>query len=91
MSDQASIQALYSRRSHSVEVALPVPITNVALMNSEQFAARLGVTPRFVRRLVEQRRVPFLKIGKFVRFDPDEIERWIAGQRPFNGKTGRTR
>ena len=44
-------------------------------------AERLGVTPRFVRRLVQERRVPFLKIGKFVRFDPREIEGWIDAAR----------
>jgi excisionase family DNA binding protein len=40
-------------------------------------AERLGVTERFIRRLVAEDRVPFLKIGKFVRFDPREIEEWV--------------
>ena len=44
-------------------------------------AAQLGVTERFVRRLIAERRVPFCKIGKFVRFDPYEIEEWIDAQR----------
>ena len=30
-------------------------------------AQMLGVTTRFVRRLVDERRIPFHKIGKFVR------------------------
>jgi len=33
-------------------------------------AERLGTTERFIRRLTAENRVPFLKIGKFVRFDP---------------------
>ncbi len=41
-------------------------------------AHRLGVTERFVRRLVAERRVPFYKIGKFIRFDPDRIDAWLA-------------
>jgi excisionase family DNA binding protein len=41
----------------------------------------LGVTPRFVRRLVAERRIPFFKIGKFVRFDPRELHMWIDGRR----------
>ena len=41
-------------------------------------AERLAVSEQFVRRLVFERRIPFLKIGHFVRFDPADIERWIA-------------
>jgi excisionase family DNA binding protein len=44
-------------------------------------AERLNVTERFVRRLVFERRIPFLKIGHFVRFDPAEIERWVTETR----------
>ena len=52
-----------------------------SLLDVEGMAARLGVTTRFVRRLVEERRVPFVKIGRFVRFDPVDVERWIDGAR----------
>jgi len=48
-----------------------------ALLDVDRLAARLGVTVRFVRRLVEDRRIPYLKIGRLVRFDPVEVERWI--------------
>jgi excisionase family DNA binding protein len=50
---------------------------STALLAIVGVAARLAVTERFVRRLVFERRIPFLKIGHFVRFDPAEIERWI--------------
>ncbi|MEO6653113.1 MAG: helix-turn-helix domain-containing protein [Ilumatobacteraceae bacterium] len=42
----------------------------------DEVAELLGVKPCFVRRLVWERRIPYYKIGKFVRFDPDEIEAW---------------
>ena len=48
------------------------------LMTCEQLAERLGVTVRFVRRLVDEHRVPFMKIGKFVRFDQAQIDRWLS-------------
>jgi excisionase family DNA binding protein len=51
------------------------------LLDVNLLARRLGVSERFVRRLVDERRVPFFKIGKFVRFDPAEIDEWIQGQR----------
>ncbi|MCB1001755.1 MAG: excisionase family DNA-binding protein [Acidimicrobiales bacterium] len=38
-------------------------------------AARLGVTERFVRRLVHERRIPFYKVGSLVRFDVDSRRR----------------
>jgi excisionase family DNA binding protein len=50
-------------------------------VNSEALATWLGVEIVFVRRLVAERRIPFLKIGKFVRFDPPEVARWIDDQR----------
>jgi excisionase family DNA binding protein len=51
------------------------------LIDSEALASLLGVEIVFVRRLVAERRIPFLKIGKFVRFDPDEVAMWIDDQR----------
>lgn len=54
----------------------PAPLLDVAGV-----AERLGVTERFVRRLVFERRIPFLKLGHFVRFEPDAVERWIVDAR----------
>ncbi len=51
------------------------------LIDIPALADRLGVTPRFVRRLVSERRVPFYKVGHFVRFDPLEIDEWLLAQR----------
>ena len=34
----------------------------------------LGVTVRFMRRLIDERRIPYHKIGKYVRFDPADID-----------------
>jgi excisionase family DNA binding protein len=44
-------------------------------------AGRLGVKVRHVRRLVADRRIPFVKWGHLLRFDPAEIEAWIDGSR----------
>lgn len=51
------------------------------LLTIDQLAERLGVSTRHVRRLVAERRVPYLKIGRFVRFDPAEIANWLDGRR----------
>ena len=47
------------------------------LLDVAELAARLAVSERFVRRLVSERRIPYLKVGYFVRFQPYEIDQWI--------------
>jgi excisionase family DNA binding protein len=47
------------------------------LLDSSEIARLLGITERHVRRLVLERRIPFAKVGRFIRFDPRDIERWV--------------
>ena len=60
------------------------------LLKPEEAAERLNVSLRFIRRLCHKRRLPYTKVGKFVRFDADELEAWITAQRvePANGEAG---
>jgi excisionase family DNA binding protein len=51
------------------------------LLNISEVAAILGVDVRHVRRLVHERRIPFVKWGHLLRFDPNEIEAWIDQSR----------
>ena len=48
-----------------------------ALMDLPAVAERLGVGERHIRRLVHERRIPYVKWGHLLRFDPDEVEAWI--------------
>ena len=48
-----------------------------ALLDIEGVARLLGVGVRHVRRLVSDRRIPYLKWGHLLRFDPVEIESWL--------------
>lgn len=41
----------------------------------------LSSSEHFVRRLVRERRVPFIKLGRFVRFDPDDLDAFIEAGR----------
>lgn len=54
---------------------------NVALLGVRELADRLGTSERFVRRLVAERRMPFLKVGRFVRFDPRDVDAWLVEHR----------
>ena len=59
-----------------------------ALMNIDQVADRLGVSVRHMRRLVAERRIPFVKWGHLLRFDPDEVDRWIEDCAVLPSSTG---
>jgi excisionase family DNA binding protein len=50
------------------------------LVDISEIAEHLGVTVRHVRQLVAERRIPYVKWGKLLRFDPDEISNWLAGR-----------
>jgi excisionase family DNA binding protein len=65
-----------------------MPTTVPELIDIETLAHRLGDSVRHVRRLVAERRIPYLKVGHFVRFDPEEIASWLNTQRV--GVEGRT-
>jgi excisionase family DNA binding protein len=47
----------------------------------EAVAEHLGVSVRHVRRLVYERRIPYVKWGHLVRFDVDDVNAWVAGSR----------
>lgn len=43
-----------------------------------EVADLLGVNVRHVRRLVQEKRIPYVRWGHLLRFDLDEVEAWIA-------------
>jgi excisionase family DNA binding protein len=47
------------------------------LIDIKEVAARLGVEVRHIRRLVNEQRIPFVKWGHLLRFDPTEVDAWI--------------
>lgn len=56
-------------------------VTSSALVDLPAVARRLGVNQRHVRRLVAERRIPFVKWGHLLRFDPAEVEAWLNAGR----------
>jgi excisionase family DNA binding protein len=42
---------------------------------------RLGTSARFLRRLVAERRIAYVKIGRHVRFDVADLDAFIANGR----------
>ena len=51
-----------------------------ALLSVSDAAAHLGVSERFVRRLVAERRVPVQHVGRHVRIRRSALDRWLSHQ-----------
>jgi excisionase family DNA binding protein len=51
------------------------------LLGIDPLADHLGTSSGHVRRLIAERRVPYLKVGGYVRFDPAEIAAWLDRSR----------
>ncbi|MDP9441599.1 MAG: helix-turn-helix domain-containing protein [Actinomycetota bacterium] len=51
------------------------------LLNVDQAADRLRTSPRFIRRLVAERRIAFTKLGKHVRIDTADLDAFVAAGR----------
>lgn len=59
------------------------------LMGLPDVARRLGVNHRHVRRLVAERRIPYLKWGHLLRFEPEAIDGWLEAARVPTGRPTR--
>jgi excisionase family DNA binding protein len=51
------------------------------LLSVEQAAQRLGTSPRFVRRLVFERRIAYVKLGRHVRITTRDLDAFIRAGR----------
>ena len=47
------------------------------LLDYQELSTWLNDSVRHLRRLVHERRIPYVKVGRYVRFDPEEIRCWI--------------
>ena len=51
------------------------------LLSVEAVAERLDTTPRFVRRLIAERRIEYHKVGRHVRISESALAEFIAAGR----------
>jgi excisionase family DNA binding protein len=51
------------------------------LLSPQEAADRLGTSLRFVRRLILERRIPFIKVGRHVRITTSDLDNFIAAGR----------
>ena len=50
------------------------------LLDIEAVASWLGISPHTLYKMVSQRRIPYVKVGSRVKFDPFKLEDWIKQQ-----------
>ena len=55
--------------------------TTGGLLTAEQLSQRLQVPMSWVYRAARQGRIPAVKLGRYTRFDADDVRRWIADQK----------
>jgi excisionase family DNA binding protein len=59
------------------------------LLSAEQAAERLGTSVRFVRRLIAERRIAYVKLGRHVRIAERDLIHFVAtGRVEVGGRLG---
>ena len=51
------------------------------LLTAEEAADRLGTSVRFVRRLIAERRIAYVKVGRHVRIAEADLVDFVAARR----------
>ena len=64
---------------HSAPLTSDSEIAGRGLWTAAETAQWLTVPERMVRRLVAERRIPFVKVGRYVRFRPQDVKDWRDG------------
>ena len=47
------------------------------LLNVREVSAYTGLAQDTIYTMVSQRRIPFVRVGRLVKFDPRLLERWL--------------
>ncbi|MFF4520254.1 excisionase family DNA-binding protein [Streptomyces bluensis] len=53
---------------------------NDRYLSVDQVAELLGTTARFPRRLIEERRIRYVKVGRYVRIPESAVQEYIAAR-----------
>lgn len=50
-------------------------------LTADEAAKRLNVSERFVRKLVSTRQIPYLKVGRLIRFNESDLAAYLESRR----------
>lgn len=72
----------YGAAGQAPETSARAPdITYRPLLTLQDVAGLLRIHERTIRRLVAARRMPCVRLGRTLRFDPSDIERWVSARK----------
>ena len=54
---------------------------NGYLIDVIELSRKLGVSPNTIRDWCAYGRIPYLKVQKFLRFNPEDINKWLEEKR----------
>jgi excisionase family DNA binding protein len=60
---------------------VPLHLNTGELLNVEEAADRIGMSARYVRRLIAERRIVFYRIGRSIRLDPADLTALVESSR----------
>jgi excisionase family DNA binding protein len=60
---------------------LPVLLSRGDLIRPDELSAGLKVAQGTIYMWVERGIIPFLRIGKCIRFDPEDVREWLKAKR----------
>ena len=63
-----------NRRDGKAELVHEIQV----LFDSSELAHLLGTTDRHIKRLVAERRIPFVKVGRFARVEAHAVAEWLS-------------
>ncbi len=56
------------------------------LIDRLEAAALLGISVRYLDTLTKERRIPFVRMGRLMKFDPDALREWVRSHAKASGK-----
>jgi len=54
-----------------------IELSKRRLLTVHEAAAYTGLSPHTVYTMVSQRRIPFVKVGRLVKFDGELLDKWL--------------
>ena len=62
----------------------------MGLLTTKEVAARLGVSRGTIIRWVSERIIPHIRLGRTLRFDPNDIENWLLKKNDHPGEDAKS-
>lgn len=53
-------------------------LTEPLLWDVQQTATALSLSAPHIRRLVGEKRIPYVRVGRLIRFRPDDVRAWLT-------------